>query len=67
MTPTRKRRLIATILILTGVSVASAIVWLLLKVTIGIRLESEFEALGIDKAELGLEAYPEFGQGSQAF
>jgi Amt family ammonium transporter len=49
------------------VSVASAIVWLLLKVTIGIRLEGEFEALGIDKAELGLEAYPEFGQGSQAF
>ena len=47
--------------------VASAIVWLILKFTIGIRLSEEDEAMGSDAAELGLEAYPEFGKGSQRF
>ncbi len=47
------------------VVVTSAVVWLALKMTIGIRVDDEYEALGIDKSELGLEAYPEFGQGSQ--
>jgi len=28
----------------------------------GIRVSDEEEALGLDKAELGLEAYPEFGR-----
>ncbi len=45
--------------------VTSAIVWLALKYTIGIRVSEEEEELGLDKTELGLEAYPEFGQGSQ--
>nr|WP_121221278.1 ammonium transporter [Oceanibaculum indicum] len=43
--------------------VTSAILWLVLKVTMGIRVSEEEEALGLDKAELGLEAYPEFGRG----
>lgn len=47
------------------VSVSSAIVWFALKVTVGIRVSEEEEHLGLDKAELGLEAYPEFGRGSQ--
>ncbi|OSQ49970.1 ammonium transporter [Thalassospira alkalitolerans] len=47
--------------------VASAIVWLILKFTVGIRLSEEDEAMGSDAAELGLEAYPEFGKGSQRF
>ena len=47
--------------------VASAIVWLVLKFTVGLRLSEEDEALGTDAAELGLEAYPEFGKGSQRF
>ncbi len=47
------------------VAVASAIVWTVLKVSVGIRLDEEGEALGADQTELGLEAYPEFGQGSQ--
>ncbi|MEK9844702.1 ammonium transporter [Thalassospira sp.] len=47
--------------------VASAIVWLILKFTIGIRLSEEDEAMGSDAVELGLEAYPEFGKGSQRF
>ncbi|NIZ00548.1 ammonium transporter [Thalassospira lucentensis] len=47
--------------------VTSAIVWLILKFTVGIRLSEEDEAMGSDAAELGLEAYPEFGKGSQRF
>ncbi len=47
------------------VSVASAIVWMILKVTIGIRVSEEDEELGLDRAECGMEAYPEFGKGSQ--
>ncbi len=47
------------------VSIASAVVWLALKATVGIRVGEEEEELGLDKAELGMEAYPEFGRGSQ--
>ena len=43
----------------------SAVTWLILKATVGIRLHQEDEASGADLAELGLEAYPEFGSGSQ--
>lgn len=49
------------------VSLCSAIVWFALKLTVGIRVSEEEEELGLDKAELGLEAYPEFGRGSQTF
>ncbi len=45
--------------------VFSSIVWLILKAVIGIRVSDESEAEGLDRAELGLEAYPEFGRGSQ--
>lgn len=38
----------------------SAIVWLALKYTMGIRLTTEEETAGGDISELGLEAYPEF-------
>ena len=48
------------------VVVASAVVWLLLKVTIGLRVDEEAEQLGLDKTELGMEAYPEFGTGAQS-
>lgn len=47
------------------VSVVSATVWFALKITIGIRVSEEDEDMGLDLAELGLEAYPEFGRGSQ--
>jgi Amt family ammonium transporter len=47
------------------VSAASAALWFALKATCGIRVSDEDEELGLDKAELGLEAYPEFGHGSQ--
>ncbi len=47
------------------VVITSSIVWLALKYTMGIRASEEEESLGLDSAELGLEAYPEFGRGSQ--
>lgn len=43
----------------------SLVLWLILKVTVGIRVSEEEEINGLDQAELGLEAYPEFGKGSQ--
>ena len=43
------------------VCVTSAIVWYALKATIGIRCSEEEEMMGLDKAEIGVEAYPEFG------
>jgi len=43
--------------------VASAVLWTILKVTVGIRTSEEDEALGLDKAEVGVEAYPEFSRG----
>lgn len=46
------------------VSLASIVVWLILKYTIGLRPTAEQEFEGLDKAEVGLEAYPEFGTGS---
>jgi Amt family ammonium transporter len=47
------------------VTVTSAALWLVLKATMGIRVSEEHEELGLDMAELGMEAYPEFGHGSQ--
>ena len=47
------------------VSIASLVVWLALKYSIGIRASEEAEANGLDAMELGQEAYPEFGRGSQ--
>ena len=46
------------------VFIASAIVWMILKVTMGIRVSEEDETAGLDTSELGMEAYPEF-KGSQ--
>ena len=47
------------------VVVTSLVIWLLLRFTIGVRATAEEEFEGLDKSELGLEAYPEFGRGSQ--
>jgi len=48
------------------VIVTSSLTWLVLKATMGIRVSEEEEMIGTDKAELGLEAYPEFGSGSHS-
>jgi len=42
------------------VGVVSTLIWLALKFTIGIRVTEEHEREGLDKAEVGVAAYPEF-------
>ena len=42
--------------------VVSWIVWSILKMTMGIRVSEEEELAGLDNAELGMEAYPEFSR-----
>ena len=43
--------------------VVSGAVWFILKATMGIRVSAEAEIQGLDTAELGMEAYPEFTRG----
>ena len=43
--------------------IASAVVWLVLKAVMGLRVDAEAEQKGLDIAELGMEAYPEFQKG----
>jgi Amt family ammonium transporter len=45
------------------VFVTSAIVWAILKATMGIRVSQESEVDGLDVSELGMEAYPDFQKG----
>ncbi|WP_076532362.1 ammonium transporter [Gemmobacter megaterium] len=40
--------------------IASLVVWFIVKAVFGLRVSAEDEMLGLDKAELGMEAYPEF-------
>jgi Amt family ammonium transporter len=42
------------------VSAVSALVWFVLKLTIGLRPSEEDEIIGLDQAEVGVSAYPEF-------
>ncbi|MCB1637046.1 MAG: hypothetical protein KDI51_20825, partial [Xanthomonadales bacterium] len=51
---------IGAAVIIGWVGVASLLVWLLLKFTLGLRLSPEQEAEGADLSECGLSAYPEF-------
>jgi Amt family ammonium transporter len=43
--------------------VLSLVLWLILKVTVGIRVPEEDEINGLDMSELGMEAYPDFSKG----
>jgi len=56
-------QLIGVVSIGAFVSIVSALVWVILKFTIGIRASEADEQTGLDKTELGLEAYPEFRAG----
>lgn len=40
--------------------VMSLVIWVILRVTVGVRVNAEYEYDGLDIAECGLEAYPEF-------
>ena len=44
------------------VFIAAGIIWYILKATMGIRVSEEEEMSGVDLAETGIEAYPEFQQ-----
>jgi Amt family ammonium transporter len=53
-------QIIGAMTIFGWVFVTSSIVWVALKYTIGIRVSEEEEYAGVDIAECGMEAYPEF-------
>jgi Amt family ammonium transporter len=42
--------------------VASLVLWLIIKGTMGLRVDEETEINGLDMAEMGMEAYPEFSK-----
>ena len=56
-------QIISILIVGAFVVVASAIVWMLLKGSMGLRVTEEDEINGLDMAELGMEAYPEFSKG----
>lgn len=53
-------QLIGAATIFVWVFGASTVVWYILKATMGIRVSEEEEFTGVDIAECGMEAYPEF-------
>ena len=40
--------------------ICSGAIWMILKTTMGIRISEEEESSGLDRSEVGVEAYPEF-------
>ncbi|MGJ8582609.1 MAG: ammonium transporter [Marinosulfonomonas sp.] len=56
-------QLYSIVVVAAFVIIASAIVWFILKALMGIRVSEEDEIMGLDMAELGMEAYPEFSKG----
>ena len=53
-------QIIGALTIFAWVFVASIIVWTIIKMVIGIRVPEDVEYQGVDIAECGMEAYPEF-------
>jgi Amt family ammonium transporter len=53
-------QLIGAFVIFAWVFTASFIVWFVIKLVMGIRVSEEDEFQGVDLAECGMEAYPEF-------
>ena len=53
-------QLVGALTIFVWVFAASLLVWAVLRVTMGIRVSYEDEYEGVDLAECGMEAYPEF-------
>ncbi|AXT35173.1 ammonium transporter [Phaeobacter sp. LSS9] len=53
-------QLTGIVVIALFVVISSAVVWLILRAVTGIRVGEEDEVNGLDMAELGMEAYPEF-------
>ncbi len=59
-------QIVGLLTIFIWVFVASLIVWMILKVTMGIRVSEEEEYEGVDLSECGMEAYPEFVRGGSS-
>ena len=55
-------QLIGIIAVGVFTSIVSGVLWTALKATIGIRVDEDEELMGLDKTELGIEAYPEFAR-----
>ncbi len=55
-------QLVSILIVGAFVVVASSVVWLVLKSVVGLRVDEEAEINGLDMAELGMEAYPEFAK-----
>lgn len=53
-------QLISIVVVGVFVFVISLVLWLILKATMGLRPSAEDEDLGLDVAEVGVEAYPQF-------
>jgi Amt family ammonium transporter len=56
-------QLLGIVSIFAWVFLASLVVWAVIKAVMGIRVSEEEEYNGVDTAECGLEAYPEFTRG----
>ena len=59
-------QLIGVVAVGAFVTVVSAVVWFAIRAVMGLRIDEEGERLGLDQVELGIEAYAEFGKGSQS-
>jgi Amt family ammonium transporter len=55
-------QIISIVVVGAFVVITSAIVWIILKATMGIRASDEAQTAGLDTSELGMEAYPEFSK-----
>ena len=56
-------QLLSILIVGAFVFVTSGLLWLAIRATMGMRVEQETEINGLDMAELGMEAYPEFSRG----
>jgi Amt family ammonium transporter len=56
-------QILGMVAIIGATFVMSLIVWFILKAVMGIRVSEEAELEGLDVAELGMEAYPDFTKG----
>ena len=56
-------QIIGCVAIIGATFVLALILWIVLKVTMGIRVSEEAEIQGLDTTELGMEAYPDFSKG----
>jgi Amt family ammonium transporter len=56
-------QILGIVSIIAFVFITSAVVWFILKAIMGLRPSEEDEIAGLDVAELGMEAYPDFTKG----